>query len=84
MDKAKIEKELPEFVSEVAGLDRAALEQRVVNLAGDNKVTCDAMEADEDLQDAKARAREMGAPYRDAKKVIRMKTEYILTLLEGK
>ncbi len=78
----KIEKEMPEFTSEVRGLNVQELEARLVNLTKASEANQDAMEADEGLEQAKDQVREFSAPYRDFHKHNRMKTQYILNLLK--
>lgn len=84
MNKQKIEKEMPEFVSEVGGLSIENLNARLVELAKAYESTMKSQEEDEELETAKMAARELAAPYRDAKKAIRMKTSYIVELIEEK
>ncbi len=78
----KIRKDNPEFVSEVERLDAPALEKRLSDLAKGAEDVEDAKEADESLEQAKAQATELGAPYRDAKKSIRLKMRYIINILK--
>jgi hypothetical protein len=80
----KIEKEMPEFVSEVVGLSVEQLDARLAELAKAYEATSKAQEEDEQLQTARMTARELAAPYRDAKKAIRMKNSYIVGLIEEK
>lgn len=84
MNKAKVEKELPEFVNEVAGLSVDDLNGRLSQLAKDFEAVEEAKEADEALQEARNTAKELGAPYRDGKKAIRLKSGYIVALIKEK
>lgn len=84
MDKAKIQKEMPEFVKEVDGLSQSDLEGRLVQLAKDTKEVDDAKDADEGLKAAREEAASLAAPYRDAKKAIKAKSSYIVELLKEK
>lgn len=79
----KIQKEFPEFVNEVSGLDLGALNSRVAQLAQAGQENEDAKEADEALQKAREASLQLGAPYRDANKVIKLKTKYLLHLVKG-
>lgn len=84
MNKQKIEKELPEFVNEVGGLSVDELNSRLAQLAKDYEAIEAAKEADEALEDARAAASELAAPYRDGKKAVRMKSGYIVALIKEK
>jgi ATP phosphoribosyltransferase regulatory subunit HisZ len=78
----KVQKELPEFVSEVSGLSVQDLDARLVTLTKGLAETEQAKEQDEELENAKALVSELSAPYRDAKKVLSMKIKYIVSLFE--
>jgi hypothetical protein len=81
---SKVEKELPEFVDEIRGLTQDQLNTRLANLT---KEYCEvelAEDNDEEYQGAKDSASELGAPYRDAKKVLNLKTAYIFNTLKEK
>lgn len=83
-NKIKVQKALPHFADEVNGLKVEELNSRLVQLAKDMSATDDAKEADEGLQAAKESAKELGAPYREAKRDIRLKTTYIVELIKEK
>lgn len=80
----KLQKENPEFVAEVQGLDVATLNGRLSELAKGAEDVEDAKDADEELEQARAQATELAAPYRDAKKAIRMKMRFIIALIKEK
>ncbi len=80
--KEVCEKELPEFVAEVASLDVEALKARLATLAQGRADNSRAKEGDEELEQAKATASELAAPYRDAEKVLKLKSRYIADLLK--
>ncbi len=84
MDKLKIEKQLPEFVNEVAGLSVEDLNARLSQLAKDFEAVEEAKQADEELESLRAAASEAAAPYRDGKKAIRLKSGYIVALIKEK
>jgi hypothetical protein len=84
MNKQKIEKEMPDFISEVAGLSVEELNARLSRLAKDYEAIEEAKEADEGLREAQDTARELRAPYADGKKAIRMKSSYIVALVKEK
>jgi len=81
---ARLQKDNPEFISEVEKLDVMALEKRLSDLAKDAEEVEDAKDADEALEQARAQAIELAAPYRDAKKAIRMKMRYVINLIKDK
>jgi hypothetical protein len=80
----KIQEEMPEFAGEVAACSVDQLNARLAQLAKDAEVNEQAKEDDEDLEKAKAEASELGAPYRDAKKAIRLRSRYIIKLIGEK
>lgn len=80
----KVQKELPDFASEVAALSVEDLNQRLNQCAKDFEANEDAKEADEALEQARLAASELAAPYRDCKKVIRLKSRYIVSLIKEK
>lgn len=79
-----VEKAYPDFVPTVAGLSIDELEKRLVGYAKHAEDVEDAKENDKGLEEAKAQVAEFGAPYRDAKKEIRLKSRYIMNLIKEK
>lgn len=79
-----VQTEFPEFFSEVAGLSTDQLNNRLATLAKNLEESETAKEEDEELEEAKATATELGAPYRDAKKALRVKSKFIIGLLKEK
>ncbi len=84
MAKQSFEAEHPEFVSEVAGLSVEELDNRLASLSKANEENNDARDDDEELQGARELSRELGAPYNDLKKVIKLKSRYIIALIREK
>lgn len=82
--KEKVQAEYPDFTSVVDTLSLAELEGRLSEHAKFAEQNEDAKEADEEFQSTKALATELGAPYRDAKKAIRMKSRYIIATIRDK
>ncbi len=80
----KVKEELPEFAQEVETLSTAQINTRLSTLAKDAEAVQDAKEEDEELDDAKATARGLAAPYNDAKKVLRLKTRYLIKTLKDR
>lgn len=77
-------KENPEFVAEVSGLSVESLNSRLADVAKGIQAVDDSKDADEQLQDARAHAVELNAPYVDAKKALRHKSKYIIELIKEK
>jgi len=76
MNSSKCQKEYPDFASEVESLKPDELKARVVQLQQALQESELALEADE--------AREFAAPYLDVRKAVKLKTAYILGLLNEK
>lgn len=79
-----IQAEFPEFAQEVVGLGSDELNRRLATLAKNLEESETAKEEDRELEEAKTTASELAAPYRDAKKAIRAKSKYIISLLKEK
>lgn len=82
--EGKVQKEMPEFADEVARLDVQGLKNRIATYAGELSESEDQKETDEALKNAQMEAKELGAPYRDVKKAVAMKTRYLLSLMKEK
>lgn len=80
----KVQEEMPEFANEVAGLAVSDLNGRLAVLAKANEENEQLKENDEDLIAAKNEASELAAPFRDAKKALRLKTRYVVALIKEK
>lgn len=80
----KVQADYPEFVEEVQGLSVDQMETRLSNLAKNAEDVSDAKQNDEELKDARSKVSNLDAPYRDAKKAIRMKSRYIIKLIREK
>jgi hypothetical protein len=72
------------FTSEVDGMSVQQLEGRLSMYAKAAQVNSEAQEADDDLKQLKAEAKEAGAPYRDLSKALKMKNKYIVQLIRAK
>lgn len=79
----KVRKEFPEFATEIDSLSQEQMDARIAQLAKDAEDVQDAKDADEALEDAQANAALLNAPYREAKKAIRLKSRYIMAMLKG-
>lgn len=80
----KVQEDMPEFAAEVAGLAVQDLNNRLATLAKGAEENEQAQEDDEDLEKARSEASELAAPYRDAKKAIRLRSRYIISLIREK
>ena len=79
-----VQKEMPEFAGEVAGLSVEQLDARLAQLAKDAEATDEAKDADQELAEAREAAKQMAAPYREAKAAIGLKSKYIVGLIKEK
>lgn len=73
-----VRKEMPEFAEEVQSLSASELNDRIANYAKDVEAVQDAVEADQGLEQAREQVNQLSAPYREAKKALRMKIRYII------
>lgn len=78
----KVREEFPEFYEECQGLASGDLNNRLAQLSKDLDAVEDAKEADEGLAAAQSEATQLGAPYRDAKKALKLKTKFIIRTLK--
>lgn len=76
----QVQKEFPEFEAEVAGLSVEELNERLSTLAKHIAANEEAQEQDEELAASRAEASELAAPYRDARKMLRLKSRYLAAL----
>jgi hypothetical protein len=79
-----IAKENPEFVEEVSKLSLEEIDARLAQLAKDSEAMQEQKDANEALSLAREVAKELNAPYVDAKKAIRLKSRYLISLLKDK
>ena len=79
-----IKENYPEFLEEVQGLSVEQIDARLAQMQKDKVEIDKAKEADEKLEAAKATVKELSAPYRDAKKAINQKSEFLVKLAEEK
>lgn len=82
--RSKVEKQMPEFADEVAGLSVEQLNSRLAELAKASEAVRQAKEADEGLEEAQANVSLLAAPYREAKSAIGLKTTFIVGLIQEK
>ncbi len=80
----KITKELPDFVNEVVGLSVEDLNSRVLGLAKGIQGIEDSKEEDEELESAKALVSELSGPYTEGRRVAKLKTKYLISLIKEK
>ena len=82
--REKVEKDYPEFSTEVAGLSIDELNSKLASLAKGLEDSENHKDDNEDLNNAKALASELAAPYRDVKKAVQLKSKYVIALLREK
>ena len=82
--KKEVEKNYPEFVDVVAGLNIQELEKRILMYTKERENVLDSKEKDETLIKTAALKKELEAPYRDSIKAISLKTKYLFQLLSEK
>jgi hypothetical protein len=80
----KVQEEFPEFSDVVQGLSIEELEQKVAVYAKEFEKTCESLDKNEKIEQARSDLAEMVAPYRDAKKAIRMKIKYLIAMIKEK
>lgn len=80
----KVKAEFPEFYEECQSLNVDALNGRLAQAAKDAQSTEEAKEADEEYQAAKQAASDMGSPYRDAKKAIKLRSKFIIATIKDR
>lgn len=84
MDKSKVQKQYPDFASEVESLSADNLRARIVDLQKGLQESNETEEVDEELGEARQTARNLSEPYRDVRKAVKAKTSYMLELLKDK
>lgn len=80
----KIRKEQPDFVEAVVGLSVDDLNTRVLNLAKELESIDAAKEDDLELERAQELVKEYLGPYREGKRVARLRIKYLISLIEEK
>lgn len=78
----KVQKEFPDFCVEVQRLDVNGLNSKLLAYAKHSEEIEDSKENDEGLAQAKETVKDMSAPYRDAKKALRLKMRYIMGMIK--
>jgi hypothetical protein len=88
MDRTKLEEKLDKVDSrvreELNSLSLAQLEAKVNEYAKGNEENDDAQDDDVELEEAKAKARELGAPYRELRTALKLKSKYTILLIKEK
>ena len=79
-----VREEYGTFYEEVAGLNVGDLEKRLSTYAKEYEKVDTSKEQDDALKNAQETAKEMAAPYKDAKKAIRLKSKFIVQLISDK
>lgn len=80
--QAIMAEENPELVDECASLSVEQLDARLAQCAKDSQAADELKEADMTYQSMKEALQEMGAPHRDAKKAIKLRSRYLIALIK--
>jgi hypothetical protein len=79
-----VEELYPDFTSEVGALTVDSLEKRLSSYAKRAEEIEEAKEGDEELERTRELLTELGAPYKDGKKEVRLKSRYIISLIKDR
>ena len=82
--KNPFEKLPPEFTDAVQNMTVAEMNARISTVAKGEQDNQTAKENDEALEEAKAKASELGAPYSDATKMNKLKIKYLYMQIKAK
>lgn len=82
--ETQVQEQLPDFAGEVAGLSVQELNARLSELAKAREQNSDAKEEDEELENVRKVVSELSAPYRDAEKALKLKSRYLIKLIDEK
>jgi hypothetical protein len=80
----KVQKEFPDFCVDCQGLGVEGLNQKLLTYAKHQEEIEDSLENNEHLKAAREALNELSAPYRDAKKAVRLKMRYIINMIKEK
>lgn len=78
----KVQTQIPDFAEMVESLDNADLDKNLLIYIKHTQETKIAQESDEELKNAKNLAKELGAPYAEALKMLNLKVQYLHLLLK--
>lgn len=78
----KVAKEFPEFVDSVNGLTTEEINGRLAQAVKDLQEANESEEADDALTQLRNDARSAGAPYRELRKAIKLKSGYLIATLK--
>jgi uncharacterized protein (UPF0305 family) len=88
MNREKLEETLdkidPRSRKELNDMTLAQLEAKVNELAKGSEANDQLQEDDEELEGAKAKASELGRPYREDRKAFKIKSKYAILLIKEK
>lgn len=77
----KIKEEMPEFLEAVIGLSVDDLNAKLAALAKDYEGVVQWQENDVELAQSREKVKEFNGPYVDAKRTIRLKNKYLVSLV---
>jgi hypothetical protein len=78
----KVKTEFPEFAEETASLSTEDINARLAQFAKDWEAIEDSLAADQELEAAKENVASLAGPYRDAKKTLKLKSRYLVSMLK--
>lgn len=82
--KEVVEKEYPEFVNDVVGLNLSDLESRISTYAKESEKVSEEKANNPTILDAKAELSLLLGPYKDTQKALRLKMKYLISLVKEK
>jgi len=82
--KAKLEKEMPEFVDAVVGMSVDQMKTRILNYVGERENVLESKSNNQKLQEVIELKKEIEGPYRDTLKAIDLKIKYLHSLIGEK
>lgn len=80
----KVQKELPEFASNADSMTAEQINAKLADLAKGVEDVEIAKESDMDLEKAREHASQLAAPYRESLKVIKLKSRYLIKVLQSR
>lgn len=80
----KIKEDHPEFFDACQTLTESDIDARLAQMAKDSEAVSEAAANDKELKETKDKASYLGAPYREAKNVLKLKLRYLVKLLKDR
>lgn len=83
-NKEKVQKDYPEFVEEVQGLQVAELEKKIATYAKEQEKAVKFKEEDEELKRVSELKAELEGPHKDIAKALKLKIRFLCELVKEK